>query len=116
MKRDQHAGKVRLKVSPNPRPNYQNPTRPLALEAGVVAALANASARLPCPNLADYEISNFVQRWLPWATRVEVQEARERMIRQGRVVEVRIPGRSIPLYTLPDAHAPAPSRASSSPA
>lgn len=107
MKRDQHKGKVHPKVSPNPRPNYTNPTRPLALEAGVVAALMVHGER------GDHQIASFVQRWLPWATRVEVQEARERMIQQGRVVEVRIPGRSIPLYTLPDAHAPTPARASS---
>lgn len=81
------------------RPLYQRPNRPLAIEAAIIAALAQGP-------ISAHLIANFVQRHLPWAGRFEITEARERMIHAQRMCVVPQEGRAIPLFALPEvAHA-----------
>lgn len=87
---------------------YLKPTRPLALEAAIIAACARGRT-------TKLELGIFVYRTFSWAARTEIYATLERMISAGRILEVNEPGRTLPLYELPPAghatHAPAPSPA-----
>lgn len=85
---------------PTPKPNYMLPHRPFAIEAMIAAVCMTYVNGNPVPYTY---LAHMVERALPWAPRIEIHTALQRMVKAGRVVPQPMSNRAIPLYALPNA-------------